>query len=636
MIKGISKLLQKNWFVIILFAVVSFAAYSNSFKVPFQFDDEAQIVYNIKNQNLSTFSTLTCWLNPNYRPLATFSLALNYSLGGENVRGYHVFNYLIHLLSAFFLFLFLKLIVPKNTPHLKFFPLVASLFFLLHPAQTQSVTYVVQRMTSMSGMFTLMAVYAYASSRFAFLIYNKKIKSAFLIFLTVIASVLALLSKQTAAIIPILIVLVELFFVRDKNGQRCKNWTLIISTGTLLLYVFAISIFGLPSETKEISRLTYLATQMTVIPRYFQIMLVPVGLYIDHGILPVTNFFDIFVIGGVFLIAGLLVLAYVKRRTLPLFSFGIFWIFVSLLVESSVIPIRDMMFDHRVYLPLVGFSIALWSFVFHLFAKKQSLVFAMATCAILLFGTATYLRNNTWRDRTGIWDDVTERYPGHFRGWLSVGRSLAAAGSTNYQKIIDSYEKALQIDPGYDPLWNDLATNYMKAGQPDKAIRCFKKLENSNDIEFKTMSARAQGIYFLSINNYTLAHEYLLKTLYLAPADSTALHGMSTLNIKRERWDKALDYSQQFLQNSPNNTQLLFNAGYAAFYMRNFTLAEDYFDQLISLEPENIKGIVLQANNLNNLGKHQKSIMLFEKAFQLSNDQQYKEAIEIIKRSIKQ
>lgn len=634
MIKSISRLLQKNWVVIILFAIALFVAYSNSFKVPFQFDDEAQIVYNVKNQNLSTFSTLTYWLNPNYRPLATFSLALNYTLGGENVRGYHAFNFLIHLFSAFFLFLFLKLIVSKKNSQLKFLPLVVSLFFLLHPVQTQSVTYIVQRMTSMAGMFTLMAVYAYAASRFEFLLNGRKVKSALLMALTIIASVLALLSKQTAAIIPILIVLVELFFVRNKNGQRCTKWTMIITAGTILFYVFAISVFGLPSETNEISRLTYLATQMTVIPRYFKIMLVPVGLYIDHGILPVVNLIDIRVIGGALLIFGLLVLAFVQRRVMPLFSFGIFWIFITLLVESSVIPIRDMMFDHRVYLPLVGFSLALWSCIFHFFAKKRSVVFVMATSVILLLGTATYFRNNTWRDRTGIWDDVTERYPGHFRGWLSVGRSLAAAGSTNYQKIIDSYEKALQIDSGYEPLWNDLATNYMKAGEPEKAIECFKKLENSNDIEYKTMSARAQGIYFLSKNNYTLAHEYLLKTLNLAPTDSTALHGMTTLNIKRKNWDKALAYSQQFLNNSPNNTQLLFNAGYSAFYMKNFKLAESYFNQLISLEPENIKGIVMQANTLNNLGEFSKSIMFFEKAYQLTNDQQYKNAIEIVKRSI--
>ncbi|MBN2263770.1 MAG: tetratricopeptide repeat protein, partial [Prolixibacteraceae bacterium] len=503
--------------------------------------------------------------------------------------------------------------------------------FLLHPAQTQSVTYIVQRMTSLAGMFTLLSVYVYLVARYEWLNAKNKSKSIMLFGLAGVASVLGILSKQTAAIIPLLWVLIEWLFVRNNNDKTEKKWAITLTVLTTLLYTGAIAFFGLPTETTEISRISYLATQMTVIPRYLQIMLVPVGLYIDHGLKPVENLFDIKVIAGALLLGSLFVFALLKSRKWPLFSFGILWIFITLLIESSLIPIRDVMFDHRMYLPLAGFSVSLWFIVFHFLRDKTKLAGTVALVALLALGSATFARNNTWRNQLTIWEEVTERYPDHFRGWMSIGRILAAAGSTDYQKIIDSYEKALQIDPSYEPLWNDLGINYGKTGNTAKAIECFKKLENASDPEYKTTANRTIGLFSLITNKTDDAEKYLIKTLEIDPADSAAIHGLSTLYIQKKDWQKSLYYSELYLEKSVKNQGLLFNAAYSAFYLMEFDKAHEYFNQLLKIDPKNEKALVMQGNTMVNLKRYPEAARFFKKAYNISPRQEYLDAVNRLK-----
>jgi tetratricopeptide (TPR) repeat protein len=486
-------------------------------------------------------------------------------------------------------------------------------------------------MTSLSGMFTMLAVFAYTAGRYRFVIEKKRVSSFLFLTLAAVASVFALLSKQTAATIPVLFVLIELFFVRDINGNRRKPWALFIALATIVLYTVVISVFGLPAETTEISRLDYLATQMTVIPHYLQRMLIPIGLCIDHGVQPLNNLFDFRAVAGTLFLFALFLFAFYKSRKWPFFSFGIFWIFTTLLVESSVIPIRDVMFDHRMYLPLAGFSLSLWWLIFYLLEGKPKVAGALVIIVSLIMGAATFARNNVWSDRTAIWEEVTQKYPDHFRGWMSVGRSLAASGSSDIPKIIDSYEKALEIDPEYYQLWNDLATNYIKVGNTEKASECYQELKKSENPEHQAIAHRGLGIFSLRDNNYPTAEKHLLKTLELNPADSTALHGLSTLYFRTQQWNKVLEYSEKYLDNFSNKPDLLFNAGFAAYKTDDFEKAEVYFKQVLEKQPENVNALVYRGNALVKMQRYKKAVTFFMKAYQLTNKQEFFEVAKRLK-----
>lgn len=627
-----SKLLRSNLTIILLLAIATIIAYSNSFDAPFQFDDEVQFVLNKQNQNIATFTKISTWTNVNYRPLSVFTLALNYNLGGEEVFGYHLFNLMIHLLAGIFLFFLLKKLLSfRPNKYAVWLPTVATLYFLLHPAQTQSVTYITQRMTSMAGMFTLLSVYSYLASRHEWLIALNKKNSILLLLLAAVASVFGLLSKQNAAIIPLLWIMVEWLFVCNNKGKTEKKWAIALSFSIILIYTVSISIFGLPSETTEISRLNYLATQMTIIPRYLQIMLLPIGLYIDHGLMPIENIFDIKVIAGTMLLLSLFIFAVLKSRKWPLFSLGIFWIFITLIIESSIIPIRDVMFDHRMYLPLAGFATSLCFIIFNYLHNKPKITTTITLVLLISLGAATFLRNNTWQSRLAIWEQVTNRYPHHFRGWMSVGRALASTQSTNYPKIIDSYEKALKINPDYEPLWNDLGINYLKTGDILKAVACFKKLENSNDIEYRVTANRTIGVFSLMSNNLDDAEKYLIRTLEISPSDSSAIHGLSKLYIQKREWEKSLQYSELFLTKSDKNKELLYNAAYTAYQLMMFEKANEYFNRLLIVDPKNEIALAMQGKTLVNLKRYHEATDFFKKAYNITNKQEYLDAINLLK-----
>jgi protein O-mannosyl-transferase len=620
---NIEKLFSSNWFILLLLFVATLIVYSNSFNVPFQFDDEQQIVYQDANYSFQNFTHLSYWVNVNNRPISTFTLVANFILNGNNVFGYHIVNFIIHLLSGVILFFWLKLITSyrKDQQFSKWLPVVISLFFLVHPVQTQSVTYIVQRMTSLAGMFFLLSVFLYTKGRFAHFRNSRTILIYTYYALAVIAGIMGTLSKQNAVVFPLAMLLSELFFIRNKEGKICKRYLIFVSSvGFIIAFVLLIK-FGLPFETKDISRSQYFATQMIVIPRYFQMMLIPFGLSIDHGVQVVKNFFEFKAICGASFLIGILLFAIFWIKKNPLVSFGLFWVFITLIIESSIFPIRDVMFDQRMYLPLVGFSIALWALVFDFFTRRRPKLLAPIILFILIaLSIGTYARNNVWRSRVDIWEKVTEMYPDHFRGWQGLGRAYVATGEKDISKIIKCYERALQIEPDNQTVLNDLAANYLKISKTSQAIECFKKLEKSDDLDYKIYALRTLGIIYLSQKEYDLSTNYLKRVIKINPVDTSAFQGLSSLYIQTKDFKNAIYYSKRSLEISPNEMFSLLNIGLSYINVGRSDLSKQYLLKALTISPVNVKALILYANACVNTSNFDEAIVYLKKAFDITKD----------------
>jgi protein O-mannosyl-transferase len=629
------KFFSADWFNILLFFIVSLIVYSNSFSVPFQFDDEQQILFRESNHSFQNFTDLSFWVNLNNRPVSTFTLVANYVLNGDNVVGYHVVNLIIHLLSGIFLFFWLKLIFSirvKNDVS-KWLPVVITLFFLVHPIQTQSVTYIVQRMTSLAGMFFLLSVFLYTKGRIAYLKDGNRITAITCLILAFMAGILGALSKQNAVVFPLAMLLTELFFLRDSNGKICKRYIITaVAVGVVAFFGFLFK-NGLPFETKEITRLQYFATQMIVIPRYFQMMLVPIGLSIDHGVKAVKSFLDFKVICGASFLIGILSFAIFQIKKRPLVSFGIFWIFISLIIESSIFPIRDMMFDQRMYLPLVGFSISFWALVFEIVSKKRpKFLTPLIFFVLIALSVGTFARNNVWNSRVKVWEKVTKMYPDHFRGWLGLGREYVASGERDVSKIIRCYERALEIEPGNQSVLNDLSANYLKVNKTDQAIGCLQKLENSEILNYKLYALRTLGYIYLSRKDFDLSANYLNKVIQINTKDTTALLGLSNLYIQKGDFSKGILFSEKVLQFSPDETLALINIGYSYINQGRSDLSKSYLQKAIKINSSNTRALVLFANACVNTGNFDEAILYIQKAYELTNDNQLLMDIEKVKK----
>lgn len=356
---------------VLLIAGVALVAYSNTFSVPFHFDDRPNILENPSvHIKVLTWDRVEELIKNTYkesiRVFSYFTLALNYYFGGVNVFGYHLVNFVIHVASGIFLYGFLML--TFNLPHLKEkyggisyrVALFASLIFVAHPIQTQSVTYIVQRMASMAGMFYLLSMVLYIQGRLS----SGKIR---IIYFggVVLTYVLGVFSKENVAILPVFIALYEFYFFQNLDLSPRGKKILILLGGVLLgLLAFGFILWGKRYIELTIAGYEYrtftlserVLTQFRVVLYYLSLLIYPhpsrLNLDYDFPISrtivdPLTTLISMVIIAG--LIGYSLWVA--KKR--PVISFFILWYFGNLAIESSIFPL-EMVYEHRLYLPSVG------------------------------------------------------------------------------------------------------------------------------------------------------------------------------------------------------------------------------------------------------------------------------------------
>ncbi|MFO7810216.1 MAG: hypothetical protein R6V47_02445, partial [Candidatus Delongbacteria bacterium] len=321
--------------LLIISAVI--LSYSNSLNNSFQYDDFHHIHQSRHIRDLDSFKSIDLWFDFNNRTPAIFTLALNYHIGGLDVTGYHIFNLIIHISASLLVFLFAGLILNSDTVSAKYskgnkriIQLFCALIFAVHPVQTESVTYIVQRMESLSAVFFFGALIFYISFRKEKNNGAKYLKSAgFIIF-----SLLAVLTKQAAYCIPFVIILIELYFIRNK-GRINKYIVFTISVLLALITIPGLLFDLLPREVlSDTTRYEYFLSQTVVIPKYIALLIFPVFQNIDHHIRMPQSFFSPEVLSGIAVIILLLSAAvYLYRKGHLLFSFSILWFFSVIILR---------------------------------------------------------------------------------------------------------------------------------------------------------------------------------------------------------------------------------------------------------------------------------------------------------------
>lgn len=630
----LNKITENNWYVFLFIFITTVIVYSGSFNVPFQFDDHNQISYRESVHSLDYFKSVGNWLKINERPFSFFTIAINYALHGEKVFGYHLFNLIIHILSGFFLFLLVKVLFRHSSGYKEnsLLPLVITLFFMLQPVQTQSVTYIIQRMSALAGLFVIISALLYTTGRMNYFKTEKKSESLLYILLAFLSGLIASLSKQNAIIFPLIFLLIEVLFIRNNDGKISKT-NIIAFAGVLIsAFILGISIYGIPAETDKISPINYLATQMYVIPRYFGMMLVPIGLAIDHGVRIADSFLNIKVISGILILIGIIAYGVYMLKKSPLVSFGIFWIFITLLVESSIIPITDPMFDQRMYLPLAGFAIALFGTLdFFLFSKKPNYLKPVALSILVLMSIGTIARNVVWKDRISLWTDVTEKYPDYFRGWYALGKMYKVADEKDAIKAIECFEKAKSLDPENEEVIAELAMHYMKAGQQLKAVEYYSELLDSKDKNFRIQARKVLAAYNISIKEHLTGLKYLQEVLKEKPSDDDANKSIFGYYFERQDYIKAIQTAFEWIKNSPSSSEAYFYAGKVYFNSNDRMKAKQYFKKSLELNSNNVEAMLLYANSCVNTFDYDEAISYLEKAYSVTNDKSILGNIQIVR-----
>lgn len=362
---------------VLLLTAVGVAIYSNSLEASFHLDDASSIVDNAEIRKFDLKAVMQSG-----RPVLQLTFALNYYLGRLDVFGYHLVNLGLHISNAVMLFFILlqtkeqcagsaKPQAPMSCAKSSRAPLYASLIFIAHPVQTQAVTYIVSRSSVLAAFFSLLSLLLFiraykgqrAGGNYSLLFFA----GSFLSFS------LALGSKQEAATFPLVLLLYDYYFLSEGSWRllRARAAFHFVTFGALFFgvcYVFssqlrefmiidsarAISLYN----NESITSLDYFLTQLHVIPYYIRLLFLPLNLNLDYD-WPITRQVDFTTALYFLLLLSINILAVWLFRRERLLSFGLLWFFITLMVTSSFIVIEDVIFEHRLYLPSVGFAIVM-------------------------------------------------------------------------------------------------------------------------------------------------------------------------------------------------------------------------------------------------------------------------------------
>ncbi|EFK11507.1 tetratricopeptide repeat protein [delta proteobacterium NaphS2] len=450
-------------------------------------------------------------------------------------------------------------------------------------------------------------------------------------FLFVFLGVLALLCKENAATLFGVTLLVEYFlFDRTWAGWRKKLIWLVPITCILvglILYFFA-SIRGirfenlledvsiLTRESRTIDRFSYLCTQFSVFVQYVRLLFFPVGQNLDYMMPFKRGFFDGYTPLAFLFVVFVLVLGFWNIRKRPAVSFGIFWFFVTLSIESSIFPISDAIFEHRLYLPMFGFAVAVVYSVFDLFQDREKWAVAILSVAFLALSAGTYLRNQIWKDPVMLWADVTSKSPHNHRAYYNLGNVLQRRGKLD--EALLQYEKALQLRPNFAVAHDNMGLIFMAKGNIPEAVKhtgMAVRIRPGNAIiqnnygqlllrqgrieeaakhfyqavRIKPRYAKAQnnlGIALAQQKKLKEAKEHLLLAARLDPNNPEILNNVGQVFMLQGNSKEAVRYFEATIQQNPNFAQALTNLGFMRLKENRMDEAAQYFHRALAVAPD--------------------------------------------------
>jgi protein O-mannosyl-transferase len=537
---------KKYAFTFISLLIILLAIYSNSFYGEWHFDDYANIVDNqhIQIKSFSWPEIKHClfgiYQDRLTRPLSYFSFALNYKFGGMDVFWFHVVNFIIHYVAAVFLFLFiyntLKLPLLREKYSLIAYPvaLLSTFFWAFHPIHVTSITYVVQRMASMAALFYIMSMYFYLKGRTA----QNLTYTIYFFILSLIAGFAAVLTKENAAMLPVSVLLFDLFFIQGATKENIKIFSKVLFFPLLLILIIGLIYTGSLSnalggyEIRDFSMMQRLLTEPRVILFYLSLLFYPIGsrLTLLYDVEASRSLLQPWTtIPSILLILLIVSFVFYMARKRSLISFCIIFYFLNHLIEGSILNL-ELIYEHRNYLPSMLLFIPLAEFIIYIidyfsYKKIIQLIVALGIVIILVGeGDITYGRNKIISDDFLLWFDNINKSPGLSRPHSNMGSIYF-----NY----DEKEKALQ--------------------EYNEAI-ILNKFENKESL---AMQKSNLGLIYFEEMKDDLAMDYFKQSSETIPQFLQNHIYMAKIQIRRNKIKDAEQIIKDKLLKYPNNSQLL-------------------------------------------------------------------------------
>ncbi len=445
-----------------------------------------------------------------YRPVVTITYFIDHALWNLKPFGYHLTNTILHTINIFLFFLFTKCIF-KNLRQ----AFIATLFYLSHPLLTETVNAICYREDILVSIFFLLAFILFLKTKSR---RQGHTNSHFTIcyFLSCLAYLIALFSKEMAITFPILIVIFDLLF-SPQNEKKSDSFTpiakkvarfILFYSGYIFvtgLYIF-LRFFVLRNTLKTIEIYpTNIATMTKVVAYYLKLIFLPVPLNADYyvpGHISLT--LSLFVAALLITCFVVIFVRFLRRNRYVIFF--ILWFLITLLPVLGIIPIGNIMAERYLYVPVIGLCCTI-SYPF--LNRKLSYPIVVVFGVILLcFQIGVIHRNRIWRNDATLWFHTFQREPKSARACGNLGN--AYFNNLRYEEAIKMYRQALALEHSYPFIHFNLGAAYEKIGLVDKAIEEYKaSISNLNDNTLAynnlAMIYDKRGLHDLAVETYLLA-----------------------------------------------------------------------------------------------------------------------------------
>ncbi|HTA26179.1 MAG TPA: tetratricopeptide repeat protein, partial [Bacteroidia bacterium] len=557
-----------------LFLLV-FITYSNHFQNSFHFDDSHSIENNGYIRSLhniplffksgTTFSTLPS--NQTYRPMLSVVYTLAYHLGGGDVFWFHLIIFSFFILLGILIFLLSFKIFEITYPDLgnKYLALFAAGWFMVSTCNSDTVNYISSSSDSLSTFWVMVALCL-------FVYFPQKRK----FFFYLIPLIIAALFKPSAIVFPALLGIYVWLFenkesiqpVENNEGTEKKKMFSLSKMKTVLLlilpsFLLCILLYVLQSKLNSpdwhpsASRYNYLITQPFVALHYLFTFYFPTGLSVDPDWTMLNTIFDIyFIIGIAFLVVLWRLIMYcLKRPNYYPIVFGLVWYIIALL-PSSLIPLEEVMNDHRSFFSNIGLVIAstwILKLILEYFKKNYKVLkipFELFMVLILLLNSiGTFERNKVWKSEKTLWYDVTIKSPNNGRGLMNYGNILMAEGKYDEAEIY--YQQAFKLLPYYSYLFDNMAILKAAKNQPDSAEIYFKKAVALRPDEPAVYFFYARFLH--QQNNDKAAIDLLKQSLIISPSDVDSRYLLMKIYLDDEDWQNLSNVAKETLALFPGD-----------------------------------------------------------------------------------
>ena len=581
-----------------LIVLIGAAIYLPALSASFHLDDSPSIRDNAAIRHLGDLRAI--WSFWPTRFFTYLSLALNFHFSQLDPLPYHAANVAIHLANALLVYALSRRLFPGRAA----VALLSSLVFLCHPLQTQAVTYVVQRATSLAAFFYLFSVLCYLKARCGSsaspgrrlgrddapvpsckrsdptspltaecgqrAILQAKRYCIFYV-LSFLSGLGAMLAKEFAFSLPLTLALAEWLLVRDAARSVRRR--------ALILLPFLLSLLLIPSlvylhrdypcynDSGQIewakragiidrvasghggSPRDYLLTQPRVLVTYLRLIAFPADQRVEYDYPKIFSPFQLSAYAPLLILFSILIAAGAAiRRKYIRAAFGLLWFIIVLVPESSVIPILDACVEHRLYLPLAGGAFLAGSFL-ESAGKGKRITTVFFALGLALLALLAYRRNLAWRDPITLWEDNVVKAEGKARVHGNLGKAYLDAG--RFEKAAREFKRMIELDPTFVGAYNNLAV-----------------------------------IYIDHLKDYEEAKKYISLALALFPDYPAGYLNLGVIHLNNRQLKPAIENFKKVLDLDPKNLLAFYNLAACYVNLGDLGRAEECLRKGLSYWPE--------------------------------------------------